>query len=89
MSFDVHPILEAGDKPLKGTWYAIAAEGRDQAASAANCGPCPRVGAGANFIPPSEGGGEGAGKIVISAGANLEGPFSDLHQLILKPGHLK
>ncbi len=79
MSFDVHPILDPGHLPARNTWYAIAPEGKEPGQ---NTGPCPRVGACANFIQS----GEGVGRVLVSAGATPEGPFSDLHQLTLEKG---
>lgn len=76
MSFDVHPILEPGQSPSRGIWYAIAPEGGQPV------GPSPRVGANANFIQI----GERVGKVLLSAGATPEGPYSDLYQLTLKKG---
>lgn len=81
MSFDVHPILEPGQSPTRRVWYAIAPEG-DQPDS--QTGPSPRVGANANFLQV----GERMGKVLLSAGANPDGPYSDLYQLTLQKGEL-
>ena len=82
MSFDVHPILEPGQRPSKGVWYAVAPEGGRAASGSQDSGPCPRVGAGANFLQA----GEVAGRVLLSAGATPEGPYSDLYQLLLQKG---
>ena len=80
-TFDVHPILDPGHPPAKNTWYAIAPEGQLPGDSA---GPCPRVGACANFLQQRG----GVGRVLLSAGATPDGPFSDLHQLILEEGEI-
>ena len=85
MSFDVHPILDAGHTPAKDTWYAIAPEGSASSGiSSGSNGPCPRVGACANFYQLGDL--EEIGTVCISAGATPEGPYSDLHQLVFKKG---
>lgn len=88
MSFDVHPILEPGQLPTRATWYAIAPEdtesrGSEGSASGAP-GPSPRVGVCANYFQLRR----GTGAVLVSAGANPEGPYSDLYQLTLKKGEL-
>jgi hypothetical protein len=85
MSFDVHPILEPGFRPSKGVWYAIAPESSGSTgggAGSVNGGPCPRVGANANYIQTRQ----HLGGVLLSAGATPEGPFSDLHQLSISKG---
>lgn len=97
MSFEVNPILEPGQKPEKRTWYAIA----DESPSSSSCdqqdrraSPGPRVGSCANYYlpaPPSsvgarEAAGETAGRVLLSAGATPEGPYSDLYQLSIGNG---
>lgn len=80
MSFDVHPILDPGHFPTRNTWYAIAPDGVAQSE-----GPCPRVGTCANFIQSAK----GVGKVLLSAGATPEGPFTDLHQLTFEKSETK
>lgn len=75
MSFEVHPIFDAGHVPSRGMWYAIAPEGSVQV-------PCPRVGACANFIET----GDCGGRVLLSAGATPEGSYSDLYQLSFERG---
>ncbi len=78
MAFDLHPILSPGQPPTLGLWYAISPE---------DCGgpsPAAKVGACANF-ELIEGGAAG-GRVLLSAGATPEGPYSDLHQLIIRKG---
>ncbi len=84
MSFDIHPILDAGHLPLKSTWYAIRPEGEGEgdAGETNLSGPCPRLGACADFIQE----GEGCGSVLVSAGATPDGPYSDLHKLSFKKG---
>lgn len=88
MSFDVHPILDPGQRPAKGVWYAVAPEGGQPTsenagyAAAAAAGPCPRVGANANYLQVEE----HVGMVLVSGGATPEGPFSDLHQLSIRKG---
>lgn len=81
MSFDVHPILDPGQLPARCTWYALAPEGIQPEGSISS-GPSPRVGACANFLQA----GKDLGKVLLSAGATPEGPFSDLYQLMWKKG---
>lgn len=69
MSFDVHPILEPGHAPKKGVWYALSPE-------TGHAGPSARVGAGAICLP-----GENGGRVLLTAGATLEGPYGDLFEL--------
>ncbi len=69
MAFTLHPILEVGQAPKAGVWYAISPEDATES-------PTARVGACATFIR-----GEGGGAVVISAGATPEGPLSDLYEL--------
>ncbi|XP_064398745.1 rab9 effector protein with kelch motifs-like isoform X2 [Halichondria panicea] len=81
MAFDLHPILSPGQPPTLGLWYAISPE---------DCGgpsPAAKVGACANF-ELIEGGAAG-GRVLLSAGATPEGPYSDLHQLIIRKDCLK
>lgn len=73
-SFDLHPILDAGQAPRPGVWYALSPEGESEA-------PCARVGACASFLP-----GENGGRVVLTCGATPEGPFSDMYQLTLSTG---
>ena len=73
-SFDLHPILDAGQAPRPGIWYTISPEDNTEA-------PCPRVGACASFLS-----GENGGKVVLTCGATPEGPFSDIRQLTLRTG---
>lgn len=91
MSFDVHPILEPGQRPTRGVWYAISAEGGQPVVSegaglaeTVASDPCPRVGANANYFQA----GELVGKVLITAGATPDGPFSDVHQLSIRKGDL-
>ena len=90
MSFDVHPILDAGNVPKKGIWYVITPEGdrseletREDSNFSPSAGPCPRVGACANFFQSEE---DSYGSVLVSAGANPDGPYSDLHKLSFKTG---
>lgn len=77
MSFDVHPILDAGDHPSAGIWYAVAPESTGQESEDVK-GPCPRVGSSASsYVRESQ----GRSAVLVSAGATLDGPYSDLHQL--------
>ena len=73
-SFDLHPILDAGQTPRPAVWYALSPEGESEA-------PCARVGACASFLP-----GENGGRVVLTCGATPEGPFSDMYQLTLNTG---
>ena len=73
-SFELHPILDAGQAPRPGIWYAISPEDESEA-------PCARVEACASFIA-----GENGGKVVLTCGATPEGPFSDVRQLTLGTG---
>ena len=73
-SFDLHPILDAGQTPRPAVWYALSPEGESDA-------PCARVGACASFLP-----GENGGRVVLTCGATPEGPFSDMYQLTLSTG---
>lgn len=76
-SFDVHPILEAGEHPSRRVWYAISPEGAEECGR----GPTGKVGASAsNFTHESD----GYSTVLVSAGATLEGPRTDLHQLVFK-----
>ena len=72
--FELHPILEAGQAPRDGLWYVISPEDGSQVPSA-------RVGACVNFLNTDSG-----GKILLSAGATPEGPYSDLHELRIGTG---
>ena len=72
MSFDVHPILEPGQSPKIGIWYALSPESEDATPSA-------RVGACANFTATAEG-----GNLILSGGATPEGPYADLYKLELE-----
>lgn len=74
MSLDLHPILDAGIRPKKNLWYAVAPEGSK--------GPTPRVGASANFIKV----GKDVGKVLLSAGATPDGPYEDVYQLSFRKG---
>ena len=77
MSFDVHPILEAGEFPTKGVWYAISPESTGESGG----GPSGKVGASAcSFSRESE----GSRSVLVFAGATLEGPYAELHQLSFK-----
>ncbi len=76
MAFDLHPILSPGQKPTLGLWYAVSPEYCEGALPAAKVGAC------ANFQPI----GDGTGRILLSAGATPEGPYSDLHQLVFSRG---
>jgi len=58
-SFDLHPILDAGQAPRPGIWYTISPEDNTEA-------PCPRVGACASFLS-----GENGGKVVLTCGATI------------------
>ncbi len=71
MAFSLHPILEAGQAPRAGVWYAISPED-------ASGSPSARVGACANFFRQAGGGG---GAVLVSAGATPEGPLAELHEL--------
>ena len=73
-SFDLHSILDAGQTPRPGVWYALSPEGESEA-------PCARVGTCASFLP-----GENGGRVVLTCGATPEGPFSDMYQLTLSTG---
>ena len=77
MSFDFHPILEAGDSIRRGQWYVVSPEGPKSSQA-----PCQRVGACANYVKSEDGG----GKILISAGAAPQGLCCDLHQLLITKG---
>ena len=84
MSFDVHPILDPGQIPSRGIWYALSPEGsQNECGDPCAASPCPRVGAGANFLQD----GKNRGTIFVSAGATPEGPYSDLYQLTLTRGN--
>ena len=74
MSFDIHPILEPGDRPAKGVWYAISPEPGENCSA----GPDGRVGASASSYARESG---GYSAVWVSAGATLEGPLAELHQL--------
>ena len=78
MAFDLHPILNAGQEPSPGLWYAVSPE--DSAGGA----PVARVGACANFEQLV--GGAEKGRVLLSAGATPEGSYSDLHQLTISRG---
>jgi len=78
MSFDVHPILEAGDRPSKGVWYAISPETKKDC----NGGPDGRVGASACSYTRESG---GYSAVWVCAGATLEGPLAEVHQLKFTP----
>ena len=80
MSFDFHPILEAGDTPSPNQWYVVSPEDSDSSSV-----PCQRVGACANFVTGEKERG-GGGKVLITAGAAPEGLCSDLHELIISKG---
>ena len=85
MSFDVHPILEPGQRPAQGVWYAISVEGGQPASKDAETtvsGPSPRVGSNANYF---QDGGQ-VGKVLITGGATPDGPFSEVHQLSMRKG---
>lgn len=71
MSFEVHPILEPGQPPNAGVWYALSPESAAETAT-----PSARVGVCANSVARERGGG-----VVLSAGATPEGPYSDLYKL--------
>lgn len=78
MSLDLHPILDAGIRPKKNLWYAVAPEGSE--------GPTPRVGASANFVKVGKDVGKDVGKVLLSAGATPDGPYEDLYQLSFRKG---
>ncbi len=79
MAFDLHPILSPGQQPTLGLWYAISPE---------DCGssPAAKVGACANFELIEHEGGAAGGRVLLSAGATPDGPYSDLHQLSIRKG---
>ena len=77
MSLNIHPILNSGDRPSKGIWYAIAPESSTEEEKGRE-GPCPRVGSSASsYVKESE----YYSTVLVSAGATFNGPYSDLHQL--------
>lgn len=83
MSFEVHPILDAGERPSAGIWYAVAPESTGEENDRG--GPCPRVGPSASSYAKES---ESYSAVLVSAGATLNGPYSDLHQLCFRTSAL-
>uniref|UniRef100_A0A8C5QPX4 Rab9 effector protein with kelch motifs n=1 Tax=Leptobrachium leishanense TaxID=445787 RepID=A0A8C5QPX4_9ANUR len=61
-------VLEPEDLPKKSTWYALVPRGE---------APSPRVGHACVYLPTKEA--SGKGKVLVIAGANPDGCFSDTH----------
>lgn len=78
MAFDLHPILDAGQLPKQGLWYAVAPEQSRETLPKAKVGSC------ASF--DSFGGGAETGRVLISAGATPDRAFPELHQLVVSNG---
>ena len=92
MSFEVHPILEAGDAPRPSVWYAVSPpieDADDSSRSRSRSGRCPgpsaRVGSCATFVPEKDAG-VGGGSVTVCAGATPEKAFSDLFELRICKG---
>lgn len=75
MSFELHPILEAGDAPQSGVWYALSPTDTS--------GPGPRVGGCAITLTARK------CVVVLSGGATPEGSLSDLYLLDTRKGYWK
>ena len=73
MTFELHPVLEAGDAPQSGVWYALSANDAT--------GPSARVGGCAITLTARK------CVVLLSGGATPEGPFSDLYLLDTRKGY--
>ena len=82
MAFDLHPILDAGQAPKPGLWYAVAPEQSGEALPKAKVGSC------ASFDSFGGGAESASGRVLISAGATPDEAFSELHQLTFSNGEL-
>ncbi len=71
-AFEIHPILEAGERPTRRIWYAISPEQTGENVPSGKVGP-----SASSFRRYSE----GTSHVLVSAGATWEGPLGDLHQL--------
>lgn len=65
---EVHPILEAGDRPSRKLWYVIGASGTP---------PTARVGHATAVVDVED----GNSTIYVIGGANPDGPFNDVYLL--------
>ena len=75
MAFSVHPVLDVGETLSQSVWYAVSPENDSSDPSA-------RVGACANHMfEDSE-----RSRVMVTAGATPEGPFSDAHELCINKG---